>query len=179
MRCFKRILFPFTWFFRTFSCCESEAETVSRVPSLWIHPSCTFVSSFMPGKPNRNEAVLHDTSWIGREALEAISLFSSNGASEVPHLLVGREEDWEVNFPQVSYRICSKYPAHRIPMYEMVFKDMYFRLPFSPLFVAVLQWLELCPSQLHPRSFPYVKAFLKTCFSVSFLFEGGQKLGSP
>jgi len=40
---------------------------------------------------------------------------------------------------------------------------MWFRLPFSPLFVALLQWLELCPSQLHPRSYPYVKAFGLVC----------------
>jgi len=47
----------------------------------------------MPGNPNRNEAVLHDISSVGKEPLEAISLFSPDGAAEIPHLSIGRKED--------------------------------------------------------------------------------------
>jgi len=38
-----------------------------------------------------------------------------------------------------------------------------FKPLLSPLFVTLLQWLELCPSQLHPHSYPYVKAFKLLC----------------
>jgi len=92
----------------------------------------------MASNPNRNEAVLHDISWVGKEPLDAISVFSSNGAMEISYLSVGRKEDWEVNFLNTSERICSKYAANRIPMYETVFKVMGFKLPFSPLFVTLL-----------------------------------------
>jgi len=117
----------------------------------------------MAGNPNRNEAVLHDISWVGKEPLDAISLFSFNGAAKISHLSVGRKEDWEVNFPNTSDQICSKYTANRIPMYETVFKEMGFRLSFSLLFVNLLQWLELCPSQFHPHTYPFVKAFDLVC----------------
>jgi hypothetical protein len=45
------------------------------------------------GNPNRNEAIFHDISWVGKDHLDAISIFSSNGTSEIPHLSVGRKED--------------------------------------------------------------------------------------
>jgi len=44
----------------------------------------------MAGNPNRNEATSHDVLWVGKDPLDAISVFSSNGASEIPHLSVGR-----------------------------------------------------------------------------------------
>lgn len=95
--------------------------------------------------------------------MDAISVFSSNGATEIPHLSVGRKEDWEVNLPSTSDQICSKYTANCIPMYVTIFKEMGFTLPFSPLFVTLLQWMELFPSQLHSHSYPYVKAFDLVC----------------
>jgi hypothetical protein len=70
----------------------------------------------MAGKPNRNEAVLDDISWVGKEPLDAISLFSSDGAAEIPHISVRRKKDWEVNFSSTSDQICSKYTANCIPM---------------------------------------------------------------
>ena len=88
-----------------------------------------------------------------------MSLFSSDGPAEIPHLSFGRKEDWEVNFPSTLYRIFSKYTANCIPMYEMVFKEMGFRLPFSPFQISLFQWLALSPSQLHPKSYPFIKAF--------------------
>ena len=84
--------------------------------------------------------------------------------AEIPHLSVGRKEVWEVNFPNASDRICSKYTSKCIPMYEIVFKKIGFRLPFSPLFVTLLQWLELCPSQSHP--FTLILRPLSWCASI-------------
>jgi len=68
-----------------------------------------------------------------------------------------------VNFPSTSDQICSKYVANYIPTSEAVFKEMGFRLPFSPFQVGLFQWLELCPSQLHPNSYPFIKAFKLVC----------------
>jgi len=48
-------------------------------------------------------------------------------------------------------------------MYEAVFGEICFRLPFSPLHVSVFEWLELCPSQLDPSCFSYLKAFDLVC----------------
>jgi len=49
-------------------------------------------------------------------------------------------------------------------MYEAVFREMGFRLPFSSFQVSVFEWLELCPSQLNPASFAYLKAFELVCY---------------
>lgn len=54
-------------------------------------------------------------------------------------------------------------PKDRIPMYEAVFKEVGFRLPFSPFQVSVFEWLEMCPSQLKPDSFAYLMAFELAC----------------
>jgi len=118
---------------------------------------------FMIGKTNKNEAVLHDISWVWKEPLDVISLFSFDGAAEIPHLSVGRKEDWEVSFPNTSDRICSKYIVDRIPMFETVFKEIGFRLPFSPIQISLFQRLALCPSQLHLNSYPFIKAFELVC----------------
>jgi len=48
-------------------------------------------------------------------------------------------------------------------MYEAVFREMGFRLPISSFQVSVFEWLELCPSQLNPTSFAYLKAFELVC----------------
>jgi hypothetical protein len=44
-------------------------------------------------------------------------------------------------------------------MYQIVFEHMGFRLPFSDLEVAIFNHLELCPSQLHPNSSAFIRAF--------------------
>jgi hypothetical protein len=48
-------------------------------------------------------------------------------------------------------------------MYEATFKDVGFRLPFSPFQISVLEWLEVCPSQLRPDCFAYMMAFESVC----------------
>jgi len=132
---------------------------------------------------------------VRKEPLGAISLFSSNGMAKTPHRLIGKREDWEVNLPNTSERIYSSFLANRIPMYEAVFQEVGFRLPFSSFQVSVFKWMELCPSQLHPDSFAFMVFFELVCrflhlpptkdlFSPSLSFSGGQikteaKTGSP
>lgn len=89
--------------------------------------------------------------------------FHQTGTTEIPFGFVGRSEDWEVILPSNSDYVCSQHTENRFPMYKVIFKDMGFRLPFSNLRRSVLQWTELSPSQLHPKSYPFMKAFELVC----------------
>jgi len=48
-------------------------------------------------------------------------------------------------------------------MYEVVFKDMGFRLPFSDFQREVLRWTKLSPSQIHPNSYALMRTFELVC----------------
>jgi len=117
----------------------------------------------MAHSPNDDNGAASDHSWVGKETLKAVLLFSINGVLRIPRCLIGRREDWEIILPTTSDRICSRFPANYIPMYEDVFREMGFRLPFSSFQVSVFEWLELCPSQLTPNSFAYLNTFELVC----------------
>ena len=44
-------------------------------------------------------------------------------------------------------------------MYDIVFREMGLRLPFSNFEVAVFRHLHMAPSQLHPNGIAFVRAF--------------------
>jgi hypothetical protein len=111
----------------------------------------------------KDSKAAHNHFWVGMETIEAVSLFSTNGAARMPCCLIERKEDWEITLPTNSDRICLRFSANRIPMYEDVFQEVSFRLPFSPFQVSVFEWMELCPSQLSPDSFAYMIAFELVC----------------
>lgn len=118
----------------------------------------------MASNSSRDNVAAYENSWVGKElALETASYFSVDGAAMIPRCLIGRKEEWEILLPNVLDRVCSRFSANRIPMYEAVFREVGFRLPFSSFQVSVLAWLELCPSQLHPNSFAYLIAFELLC----------------
>ncbi|RHN61339.1 hypothetical protein MtrunA17_Chr4g0035571 [Medicago truncatula] len=117
----------------------------------------------MAGNSSRDSEVAHKHFWVGKETLEAVSLFSTNGAARIPRCLIGRKEEWEITLPTTSDRICSRFSGNRIPMYEAVFQEVGFRLPFPPFQVSVFEWMELCPSQLSPDSFAYMIVFELVC----------------
>jgi hypothetical protein len=48
-------------------------------------------------------------------------------------------------------------------MYEVVFKDIGFRLPFSNFQREVLRWTKLSPTQIHPNSYAFMRAFELLC----------------
>jgi hypothetical protein len=77
------------------------------------------------------EVVVSAASWLGEEPLETESVFAADGVGEVPFGTIGEVEDWELILLSMSDRVCSKYENHVFPMYEVVFKDMGFWLPFS------------------------------------------------
>ncbi|GAU19533.1 hypothetical protein TSUD_303460 [Trifolium subterraneum] len=67
--------------------------------------------------------------------------------------------NWEVRIPGARQRICSSFKNGGFPVYQIIFEHMGLRLPFSDLEVAVFNHLELCPSQLHPNSLAFIRAF--------------------
>jgi len=118
----------------------------------------------MVSNSSKDSEALHEHFWLGKETLEAVSLFSTDGATRIPRCLIGRREDWVIILPTTSERICSRFSVNRIPMYEAVFQEMGFKLPFSPFQVSVFEWMKLYPSQLRPDSFAYMIAFELVCF---------------
>ncbi|GAU47342.1 hypothetical protein TSUD_302110 [Trifolium subterraneum] len=67
--------------------------------------------------------------------------------------------DWEVRIPVARQRICSTFKNGGFPMYQIAFEHMGLRLPLTDLEVAIFNHLELCPSQLHPNSLAFIRAF--------------------
>ena len=52
---------------------------------------------------------------------------------------------------------------HTFPMYEVVFKDMGFQLPFSDFQREMLCWTKLSTSQIHPNSYAFMRAYELVC----------------
>ncbi|MCI59878.1 hypothetical protein A2U01_0081133, partial [Trifolium medium] len=71
--------------------------------------------------------------WVGPEPRGIASVLTR----ETPNLHTIVEErgngpeNWEVHMPLAGKRICSKYDADGFAIYEFMFKDMGFRMPFS------------------------------------------------
>jgi len=96
-------------------------------------------------------------------------VFSEGGIGEIPFSYVARSEDWEVVLPSTSDRVCSEYENHFFPMYEVVFKAMGFRLPFSDFQREVFCWTKLSPSQIHPNSYAFMRSFELVCEYLNVL----------
>jgi len=93
----------------------------------------------MARNSNKDSGVAHYHFWVGKEPLEAVSLFLANKAAKIPRCLIGRKEDWEINLPTTSDRLYSRFSVNRIPMYEVVFQEVGFRLPLSPFRMSVFE----------------------------------------
>lgn len=59
--------------------------------------------------------------------------------------------------------MCDTYTHNLIPMYEIVFREMGFRVSFTDFLISDFNHLELAPSQLHPNSIAFLRAFELTC----------------
>ncbi|GAU42818.1 hypothetical protein TSUD_288460 [Trifolium subterraneum] len=62
-----------------------------------------------------------------------------------------------------------KFQWGSFPMYQIAFEHMGYRLPFSDFEVAVFRYLHLTPSQLHPNSLAFIRAFEMTAAYLGFL----------
>jgi len=109
------------------------------------------------------EIVVSALTWPGEEPLETESSFTLDGTGEIPFTSIGQTEDWEVVLPSTSGRVFSEYDNYVFPMYEVVFKDMGFQLPFFDFHREVLRWTKLSPSQIHPNFYAFMKAFELVC----------------
>ena len=99
--------------------------------------------------------------WISPEATEFRSIFADHPQGAFTN--VGEPGDWKVHFPTEDDRVCSDFSSECFCVYEFLFKDLGLRLPFSEFQMAVLCHLDLAPTQLHPNSFAFIRAFELTC----------------
>ncbi|RHN40765.1 hypothetical protein MtrunA17_Chr8g0358361 [Medicago truncatula] len=97
------------------------------------------------------EIVVPALTWPGEDPLETESSFALDGTGEIPFTSVGKIEDLAVVVPSTSDRVCSEYDNHVFPVYEVVFEDMGFQLPFFDFQREALRWTKLSPSQINPQ----------------------------
>jgi len=86
-----------------------------------------------------------DNSWMGDEPLKTTSSFAPDRTAETPFCSIRRDEDLEVVIPSTSDIVCSQFPNYSFPMYEVVFKDVGFRLSFIDFQREVFRWTKLSP----------------------------------
>ncbi|GAU42006.1 hypothetical protein TSUD_236730 [Trifolium subterraneum] len=105
-----------------------------------------------------------EMAWVADEPRNTVSKFS---LIQRPPL-----DDWKTCIPNTTRRICSKYQCGFFPTYQIAFEHMGYRLPFSDFEVAVFRYLHLIPSQLHPNSLAFIRAFEMTAvgFKDSYFF---------
>ncbi|PNX76432.1 hypothetical protein L195_g032380, partial [Trifolium pratense] len=72
-------------------------------------------------------------------------------------------DNWEVHTPAEGERVCSAYTGGAFTMYKMAFKEMGFRLPFNDLEAGIFGRLKVAPSQLHPNSLAFIRAYQILC----------------
>ncbi|GAU31939.1 hypothetical protein TSUD_288730 [Trifolium subterraneum] len=111
-----------------------------------------------------------DYAWVADEPRTTVSKFSLNGGDGMFRTVQRPStDDWKACIPNISRRICSKFQWGSFPIYQIVFEHMGYRLPFSDFEVAVFRYLHLTPSQLHPNSLAFIRAFEMTAAYLGFL----------
>ncbi|MCI30223.1 hypothetical protein A2U01_0051432, partial [Trifolium medium] len=72
---------------------------------------------------------------------------------------ISTSEDWEICIPGLTRRICTAWGWGTISMYEIAFQQLGYRMSFTNLEMAVFGHLRVSPSQLHPNSLVFLRAF--------------------
>ncbi|MCI22158.1 hypothetical protein A2U01_0043334, partial [Trifolium medium] len=101
--------------------------------------------------------------WVGLEPRGIASTITPTAGGTYTLVEEGSTENWEVYCQAEGKRVCSSYSDDGFAMYEFAFKELGFRLPFSDLAAGVFGWLKLAPSQLHPNSLAFIRAFEIVC----------------
>ena len=103
--------------------------------------------------------------WVGAEPRGISSAYCRRAYTVVEH--GGSRPGFQKNFivmrPSIDARICSEFTEYGFPMYEIVFRDLGLKLPFNDFQAGVFFHLNLAPSQLHPNSIAFLRAFELTC----------------
>ncbi|GAU17188.1 hypothetical protein TSUD_178180 [Trifolium subterraneum] len=108
--------------------------------------------------------------WVADEPKTTVSKFSLIGGDRMFRTVQRPPlDDWKACIPNTSRRICSKFQWGSFPMYQIAFEHMGYRLPFSDFEVAVFRDMHLTPSQLHPNSLAFIRAFEMTAVYLGFL----------
>ncbi|GAU10777.1 hypothetical protein TSUD_424820, partial [Trifolium subterraneum] len=111
-----------------------------------------------------------DYAWVADEPRTTVSKFSLNGGDGMFRTIERPPaDDWKACIPNTTRRICSKFQWGSFPMYQIAFEHMGYRLPFSDFEVAVFRYLHLTPSQLHPNSLAFIRAFEMTTAYLGFM----------
>jgi hypothetical protein len=101
--------------------------------------------------------------WVADEPRNTPSRYS--GLSERPPGIFTTLEDpgrdaWEIMIPGRRSRVCQRFERWgAFSMYQIAFEEFGYRLPFNDFEVGVFNHLHLAPSQLHPNSLAFLRAF--------------------
>ena len=101
--------------------------------------------------------------WVADEPRHTRSKYS--GLAERPSYMFSTIEDpgrdnWEIMIPGRRSRVCQRFERWGVfSMYQIAFEELGYRLPFNDFEVGVFNHLHLAPSQLHPNSLAFLRAF--------------------
>ncbi|GAU10513.1 hypothetical protein TSUD_419410, partial [Trifolium subterraneum] len=105
-------------------------------------------------------------SWVAPEPrgiASSLERGDGNIFSIVEERAEGGPVHWEAYLPVEGKRVCSPFSDSGFTMYEFAFKELGFRMPFSDLAIGIFDRLNLAPSQLHPNSLAFIRAFEILC----------------
>ncbi|CAJ2640823.1 unnamed protein product [Trifolium pratense] len=104
-----------------------------------------------------------ELAWVAPEPRGIASTITAQDPQLFTIVEEAGSENWEVHAPAEGERVCSSYAGGRFTMYEMAFKELGFRLPFNDLEAGVFGRLKVAPSQLHPNSLAFIRAYQILC----------------
>lgn len=117
----------------------------------------------IPWKTVKKNSVNPSSLWKGYVFSSTGSIFTKDGNLDGEFFNVGEPSLWGLTIPSAENWICNGYGKCTIPWYEYLFSSLWVNLPFTAFEVDVLNYLMVAPSQLHPTSWAYVKAFQYWC----------------
>ncbi|GAU17023.1 hypothetical protein TSUD_37810 [Trifolium subterraneum] len=155
----------------SYECASIHVDMQSILPfgrEMLVDHLCVMAEEQAPASTSNTGG--DDYAWVADEPRNTVSKFSLNGG-EGMFRTVQRSpaDDWKACIPNTSRRICSKFQWGSFPMYQIAFEQMGYRLPFSDFEVAVFRYLHLTPSQLHPNSLAFIRAFEMTAAYLGFM----------
>ncbi|PNX65011.1 hypothetical protein L195_g062390, partial [Trifolium pratense] len=94
--------------------------------------------AFIDQQPSSSIRIRADVSWVADEPRETASVYRDCESDDIPETMctdiqTPPTEDFEVRIPTARHRICGNWAWGTIPMYEIAFKHLGIRLPFTDL----------------------------------------------